>query len=90
MNNNDILRRLRYTFDLSDDKMMETFALGGYEANRSEISDWLKKDDHPEQKSLYDKSLSHFLNGFIVKNRGAKEGVVMIAEKTLNLSLIHI
>ena len=88
MNNNDILRRLRYTFDLSDDKMMETFALGGYEANRSEISDWLKKDDHPEQKSLYDKSLSHFLNGFIVKNRGAKEGVVMIAEKTLNNNLI--
>ena len=88
MNNNDILRRLRYTFDLSDDKMMETFALGGYEANRSEISDWLKKDDHPEQKSLFDKSLSHFLNGFIVKNRGAKEGVVMIAEKTLNNNLI--
>ena len=83
MNNNDILRRLRYTFDLSDDKMMETFALGGYEANRSEISDWLKKDDHPEQKSLFD-----FLNGFIVKNRGAKEGVVMIAEKTLNNNLI--
>ena len=88
MNNNDILRRIRYTFDLNDNKMMETFALGGYEATRAEISDWLKKDDHPEQKSLYDKSLAHFLNGFIVKNRGKKEGVVMVAEKTLNNNLI--
>ena len=88
MNNNDILRRIRYTFDLNDNKMMETFALGGYEATRPEISDWLKKDDHPEQKSLYDKSLAHFLNGFIVKNRGKKEGVVMVAEKTLNNNLI--
>ena len=88
MNNNDILRRIRYTFDLNDDKMMETFAHGGYEASRSEISDWLKKDDHPQHQSLYDKSLAHFLNGFIVKNRGQKEGVVMVAEKSLNNNLI--
>ena len=47
MNNNDIIRRIRYTFDLNDDKMIEVFALGEHETNRSEVSDWLKKDDDP-------------------------------------------
>lgn len=88
MNNNDIIRRIRYTFDLNDDKMIEVFALGEHETNRSEVSDWLKKDDDPGQKSLHDKQLAHFLNGLIVKNRGKKEGVSMVAEKTLTNNII--
>ena len=70
MNNNDIIRRIRYTFDLNDDKMIALFALGEHETTRSEVSSWLKKDDDPGQKSLHDKYLAHFLNGLIVKNRG--------------------
>ena len=35
MKNNDILRRLRYTFDYDDNKMMEIFANGGYPATRA-------------------------------------------------------
>ena len=69
MDNNDILRRLRFTFDLNDDKMMATFALGGYAATRAEVSDWLKSADNPEQKPLIDKNLAAFLNGFIIKKR---------------------
>ena len=88
MNNNDILRRIRYTFDFNDDKMISLFALGEYETTRSEVSNWLKKDDVPEQKSLHDKHLAHFLNGLIVKNRGKREGVSMAAEKTLTNNII--
>ena len=88
MNNNDILRRIRYTFDLNDEKMISLFALGEYETTRSEVSNWLKKDDDPEQKSLHDKHLAHFLNGLIVKNRGKKDGVSMVAEKTLTNNII--
>jgi len=84
MNNNDIIRRLRYTFDLSDDKMIKTFLQGGSEVTRAEISDWLKKDEDPDQVNLYDKQLAAFLNGFIVGRRGKKEGVEMTAEKRLN------
>lgn len=88
MNNNDILRRIRYTFDLSDSKMMEIFAMGGQEASRAEISDWLKKDDHEDQKSLYDKQLAVFLNGFITLKRGKKEGPPLKPEKSLNNNMI--
>ena len=60
MNNNDILRRTRYTFDLSDDQMIQIFALADHETTRAEVSNWLKKDDHPEQQQLYDKELAIF------------------------------
>lgn len=88
MNNNDILRRTRYTFDLSDDQMIKVFALADHEATRAEISDWLKKDDNPEQKQLYDKELAIFLNGFINLKRGKKEGEQPKPEKSLNNNLV--
>lgn len=88
MNNNDILRSLRYTFDLSDNQMIEHFAMGGKEVTREEVSNWLKKDDVPEFKSLHDKQLAHFLNGLIVAKRGKKEGPEPIAEKTLTNNII--
>ena len=48
MNNNDILRRLRYTFDISDNRMIDLFASGGKEVTRTEISDWMKPEEHEE------------------------------------------
>jgi len=87
MTNNDIIRRLRYTFDYSDDQMIELFKLGRTEVTRAQVSDWLKKDE-AEQEKLMDIDLSAFLNGMIVKNRGAKEGVVMENERQLNNNLI--
>ena len=88
MNNNDILRRLRYTFNFNDDKMIELFALADQEVTRSEISNWMKKDDDPDFKELYDKELAVFLNGFIVDKRGKKDGQAPIAEKSLNNNII--
>ena len=87
MTNNDIIRRLRYTFDYSDDQMIELFKLGRTEVTRAQVSDWLKKDETVQVK-LMDIELSSFLNGMIVKNRGAKEGVVMENERQLNNNLI--
>ncbi|MCR9287586.1 MAG: DUF1456 family protein [Bacteroidetes bacterium] len=88
MNNNDILRRLRYTFDFNDSKMMEIFELAEYPATRAQISDWLKKDDHPDARSLHDKYLAIFLNGLINHNRGKREGPQPKPEKTLDNNLI--
>ena len=88
MNNNDILRRIRYAFDFNDTKMMALFASGGQEVTRAEISDWLKKDDNPDQKSLYDKQLAVFLNGLINDKRGKREGEQPKQEKTLNNNII--
>lgn len=88
MNNNDILRRIRYTFNFSDSDMMKLFALADVEVSRTEVCDWLKKDDDPDQKSLHDKKLAIFLNGWINKNRGKREGEQPKPEKTLNNNII--
>ena len=88
MNNNDILRRIRYTFDFNDSKMMHLFELGGSEATREQISNWLKKDDDPDFQSLHDIKLATFLNGLINENRGKKEGEQPKPEKKLNNNLI--
>jgi uncharacterized protein YehS (DUF1456 family) len=87
MNNNDILRRLRYTFDYSDKKMIKLFALGDLEVDRSQISNWLKKDDDPNFQGIYDFQLASFLNGLIIDKRGPKEEKPK-AEKRLNNNII--
>ena len=88
MNNNDILRRIRYTFDFSDSKMIEIFALADLVVTRAQVSDWLKKDDDLECKVLNDNQLAVFLNGFITEKRGKKEGPDPIPEKRLNNNII--
>lgn len=88
MTNNDILRSLRYTFDFNDDKMIALFALGGKQVTRAEVSDWLKREEDPEYKGIYDKDLAYFLNGLIIDKRGKKEGVEPVAEKTLSNNLV--
>ena len=88
MNNNDVIRRVRYTFDFNDDKMIEIFALAEKEVTRAQISEWLKKDEDPNFKGIYDKDLATFLNGFINLRRGKKEGPQPKPEKTLNNNLI--
>lgn len=88
MNNNDIIRRLRYTFDFNDSTMIKLFKNGGKSVNREEISAWLKKDDDENQVKLYDIDLATFLNGFIVDKRGKREGPIPKPEKTLINNLI--
>ena len=88
MNNNDVLRRIRYTFDFDDSKMMAVFELGGLEVTRAEISDWLKKDDDPDYQKCSDQQLAIFLNGLIVNKRGKKDGPQPQPEKQLSNNII--
>lgn len=88
MTNNDVLRRIRYTFDFSDSKMMSIFALADYEVTRDQVSAWLKKDDDPEMRNISDTQLAIFLNGLIVDKRGKKEGDQPVPEKRLTNNII--
>lgn len=88
MNNGDILRRIRYTFDFEDDQMIDLFAKGGKEVTRAEVSNWLKKDDHEDYVGINDKQLATFLNGFIIMKRGEKDDGPPKAEKTLTNNII--
>lgn len=84
MNNNDVLRSLRFTFDFNDPKMIEIFKEGGIETTREEVAKWLKRDDDEEFVAIYDKDLAGFLNGFIIEKRGKKEGASPALEKSLS------
>jgi uncharacterized protein YehS (DUF1456 family) len=86
--NNDILRRIRYTFDFNDSKMIQIFSLAGLEVSRQAISDWLKKEDDSSYKSLSDEQLASFLNGLIVEKRGKKDGPQPVPEKVLNNNIV--
>ncbi|MDI1323054.1 MAG: DUF1456 family protein [Algoriphagus sp.] len=88
MNNNDILRSLRYTFDFSDNAMIDLFGLGGETVTRADVSNWMKREDDPDYKGLHDIDLAIFLNGLIIQKRGKKEGDQPVAEKTLNNNMI--
>lgn len=88
MTNNDILRRIRYTFDYSDSKMIDLFALANLQVTREQISNWLKKDDDPDFQNCSDTKLAIFLNGLINDKRGKKEGAQPAAEKRLTNNII--
>ncbi len=88
MNNNDILRRVRYIFDLSDSKMIAIFSSAGYGVTRAQVSDWLKKDDDPAYTKCNDTQLALFLNGLINDKRGVKEGPQPVPEKRLTNNVI--
>lgn len=88
MTNNDVLRRIRYTFDYSDSKMIELFALAGQQVTREQICNWLKKEDDPDYQNCNDVYLAVFLNGLINDKRGKKEGPQPEPEKRLTNNII--
>ncbi len=88
MNNNDILRRLRYTFEFSDQQMITLFAHGGEEPTRAQVSDWLKKEEDPAFQELSDRELATFLNGLIIDRRGKRTGPPPVPEQRLTNNLV--
>ena len=88
MINNDILRRIRYTFDFNDSKMIAIFNLTDYQVTREQISNWLKRDDDSAFQECNDAQLVIFLNGLIIDRRGKKEGSQPEQEQRLNNNII--
>jgi len=82
------MRRLRYTFDFNDDKMIAIFKTADCEVTREQVSEWLKKEDDPAYKACNDNEFALFLNGLINTNRGKKEGAQPEIEKRLTNNLI--
>lgn len=88
MQNNQVLRRLRYIFSFNDQQMMSLFASGNYPATRAEVSSWLKKEEDAGYEELSDPMLATFLNGLINEKRGKKEGPQPAPEMVLNNNII--
>ncbi len=90
MNNNDILRRIRYIFDFSDFKIISIFESADYPATRSQVSDWLKQEDDPAFKKCNDNHMAFFLDGLINERRGKKSGVQRRPETRLNNNMVFL
>jgi uncharacterized protein YehS (DUF1456 family) len=88
MTNNDIIRRLRYTFSITDDEVIELFDLGNMVATPLQLIAWFKKEEDEGYTALKDVELASFLNGFISKKRGKKDGAIFPAEEELNNNII--
>ena len=70
MNNNDILRRLRYALDLSDDKMIGIFARVGQVLSKDEVHSLLGKEDEEGTVICLDDLMAAFLDSLIIELRG--------------------
>ena len=74
MTNNDILRRIRYSLDLSDQHTVALFGLGGIEITESQLLSLLAKEEEDNYHSCSNEQLLGFLDGLILHNRGPREG----------------
>ena len=73
MDNNDILRRLRYALDINDSTMLEIFHLSDYKVKESTIISLLKKEDEEGFLVCSDPVMEYFLDGLIIHKRGKQE-----------------
>jgi len=84
LTNNDIFRRIRYTFDLKDNTIVKIFALADVSVTQEQVTAWLKKDEDDAFVTMKNKELASFLNGFISFKRGKREGPQPAPESQLN------
>jgi len=73
MNNNDILRRLRYALDISNPAMIDIFQLSGCTLEQPTLIKLLKKEEEEEFIACSNPLLSFFLDGLIIHKRGRRE-----------------
>jgi uncharacterized protein YehS (DUF1456 family) len=90
LTNNDIFRRIRYTFDFKDTEMVEIFAAADHTVTKTQIANWLKKEEDTDYCDAADTDLAVFLNGLINTKRGKREGEQQTPESRLTNNMIFI
>ncbi|WP_372374056.1 DUF1456 family protein [Vreelandella venusta] len=88
MTNNDIFRRIRYTFDLKDGTIVNIFSLADVSVSQAQVTAWLKKDEDDAFVTMKNRELAAFLNGFISFKRGKREGPQPVPEAQLNNNMV--
>ena len=68
--------------------MLSIFKLGGYEGSKPELATWLAREEEPEYILCDDEKLARFLNGLIIKNRGAKGDEPPEPERVLSNNMV--
>ena len=73
MLNNDVLRSLRYTLNISDAQMAEIILLSGKQVALDDLVAMLKKEDDDGFTPCDDELMAHFLDGLVYFKRGKDE-----------------
>ena len=73
LENNDVLKKIRYALNLKDNKMKNIFELGGGNTSLNEVADYLSKEDDSSYRECTDQNLVYFLDGLITFKRGKKD-----------------
>jgi uncharacterized protein YehS (DUF1456 family) len=74
MNNNDILRRLRYALSLSDAQVVSIFALNNHEVTEEEAVAMMLNEEEEAAIDCTDIQMGDFLDGLILERRGPRTG----------------
>lgn len=88
MTHNDILRRLRYTFDLKDSVVIDIISLADVGVTAEQVAGWLAKEEDDDFLKMNDRELLAFLNGFINFKRGKRDGSQPELEEHLNNNMV--
>ena len=80
MNNNDILRRVRYALDISNPTMIEIFKLSGCTMEQPALIKLLKKEEEEDFIECSNPLMTFFLDGLIIHLRGRRESAAVQTE----------
>lgn len=70
MNNNDVLRSVRFALDVSETTITQTIKLSGLDIPKADIINMMKKEDESDYLYCLDNVLNAFLDGLIIHQRG--------------------
>lgn len=91
MINNDVLRSLRYMFDLSDSKVVDIMLAvdPAFAIDQALVHDWLRAETDPLFEACPDDVLVRFLDGLVLLRRGpGPEGSRRPFEKRITNNLV--
>lgn len=73
MNQNDVLRSLRYMINVSDAQVVDIIGLSGLTVSADDVATYLKKEEEPGFVRCPDRVMAHFLDGLVIYKRGRDE-----------------
>lgn len=73
MDNNDLLRRLRYALRCDDSNTSRLIQLGDGDASTAQVARWRAKEDAEDFEPCNSKAIEFFLAGLIIENRGPRD-----------------
>ncbi|MEI6080055.1 MAG: DUF1456 family protein [bacterium] len=81
MDNNYVLRSVRYALNINDSTMLEIFELGGHKISRQDLTSLLKHEGDKDLVSCSNDIMKAFLDGLIINKRGVSENKAGATEK---------